>query len=318
MAVVARSFAKINLGLRIGPQRPDGFHQLLTVYQTLALHDRVRVDVTRGSGITLRCNDPAVPTDESNTCWRVTERVLKAVGVRGRVSIAIEKRLPVQGGLGAASSNAVATMLALERALKSPLEPEQRLRIAAEVGSDLPLFLVGGTVLGSGRGERVFPLEDLRSLAVVLVTPHLGVSTPAAFAAWDARKLTPGASSDRMDEFSRRVYAWLMGSHTGVPARGRDRAEALLLDLVRAGIDNDFERVVFPEYPELREAKRALERAGARFASLSGSGSTVFGLFPGPAAAAKAAGQLKANGLPAQATGTLGRQQYWKRLWAVD
>src|SRR5439155_4812545 len=135
------SFAKINLGLRIGPQRPDEFHELRTVYQTVALHDVIRVSVARGSGIEIRCGDPRVPRDETNTCWKIVERAMAALKVRGRVVIEIEKRLPVQGGLGGASGNAVAALIALERGLKKQLSGPQRLRIAAEVGSDVPLFL---------------------------------------------------------------------------------------------------------------------------------------------------------------------------------
>src|SRR5262249_42781571 len=157
------------------------------------------------------CKDKRVPCDESNTCWRVAERVLRSLKTRGKVRIAIEKNLPVQGGLGAASSNAVATMLALEKELKKTLPAEERLRIAAEVGSDLPLFLVGGTVLGIGRGEQVFSMDDLPSWPCVVATPEIGVSTPTAFADWDKQqppKLTGRNGSDRMDVFSRSVYEW--------------------------------------------------------------------------------------------------------------
>ncbi len=111
---------------------------------------------------------------------------MDALGAKGRVTIEIEKRLPVQGGLGGASANAVATLLALERALRKRLPQAERLRIAAEVGSDLPLFLVGGTVLGVERGEQVYPLPDLPAIPCVIVTPEIGVSTPRAFADWDA------------------------------------------------------------------------------------------------------------------------------------
>ena len=321
MAVAVRSFAKINVGLRIGAARPDGFHELRTVYQTLALHDVLRVSVGRGSGIEIRCGAGGVPDDESNTCYRIAERVLRATRQRGKVTISIEKKLPVQGGLGGASSNAVATLLALERALKQQLPPEERMRIAAEVGSDLPLFLLGGLVLGAGRGEQVYPLEDVPALPCVIVTPEIGVSTPQAFASWDrlntpAGKLTPPPASSTINGFSHSVFAWLSGSSTGVPSRtAGDRAEALLLDLVRAGIENDFERVVFPEYPELRDVKRALERVGARYASLSGSGSTVYGLFASKAEAAKAADRLKKDGIRAQATMTLTRREYWRKVF---
>src|SRR5580698_3837275 len=194
-----RSFAKINLGLGIGALRGDGFHELRTVYQTIALHDIIRVSVGRGSGIEIHCEDPRVPRDEANTCYRIVELALSALNARGRVIIDIEKRLPVQGGLGGASGNAVACLLALERALKKELSGPERLRIAAEVGSDLPLFLVGGTVLGVGRGEEVYPLPDLPAIPCVVATPDIGVSTPKAFADWDAqfpRGLKPGFSDD--------------------------------------------------------------------------------------------------------------------------
>ena len=110
MPVSVRSFAKINLGLAIGRRRDDGFHELRTIYQTVALNDVVRIDVQKGTGIEIRCKDPGVPDDESNTCWRVADRVLKAFKTRSKVIIAIDKRLPIQGGMGGASSNAVATM----------------------------------------------------------------------------------------------------------------------------------------------------------------------------------------------------------------
>src|SRR5580658_1077898 len=138
MTVTVRSFAKINLGLYIGAARADGFHELRTVYQTIALHDVIRVSVGRGSGIEIRCEDSRVPKDESNTCYRIVELALPALKARRRVVVEIEKRLPVQGGLGGASGNAVAALLALERSLKKELSGPERLRIAAEAGSDVP------------------------------------------------------------------------------------------------------------------------------------------------------------------------------------
>ena len=318
MTVNVPSFAKINLGLRIGTLRPDGFHGLLTVYHTIALHDVIRVSVVRGSGIEIRCDDPRVPTDASNTCYKTAQCAIDALKARGRVVIEIEKRLPVQGGLGGASGNAVATLLALERALTKRLPGPERLRIASEVGSDLPLFLIGGTVLGVGRGEEVYPLPDLPAMACVVALPDVAVSTPKAFRDWD--ELTPPAPSDRMLKFSREISAWLTAvpeggrRRSGVSARGGGRAESLLLDLVRTGIENDFEQVVFPQYPELREVKSVLERSGAEYASLSGSGSAVYGLFSSRGKAAVAAKKLAKRGTKAVVTTTLTRQQYWKRF----
>jgi 4-diphosphocytidyl-2-C-methyl-D-erythritol kinase len=327
------------------------------------------VSAGRGSGIEIRCADPRVPKDESNTCFRIVLKAMQALGAKARVLIEIEKRLPVQGGLGGASANAAATLLGLERALKKRLSSAEKLRIAAEVGSDLPLFLVGGTVLGAGRGEQVYPLEDLPAVACVVVTPEVGVSTPKAFAAWDglcgigmcgagalaregqghslgapsqnqaglrpagqpgaavptqtrttsseAMKLTVAEASDRMNLLGRGLSAWLSEPYSGAPSdflARRGRAENYLLELVRAGIENDFERVVFPEYPELSDGKLALLRAGAKYASLSGSGSALYGLFASREAALQGTARLQKQGWTAQATVTLPRRAYWRRI----
>ena len=327
MTITVRSFAKINLGLCIGPLRADGFHELRTVYQTIALHDLVHVRIARGEGIEIQCADPRVPLDSTNTCYRIAERVLAALGAKGRAVIEIEKRLPVQGGLGGASANAVAAMLGLQRALKKQLTGAEQMRIAAEVGSDLPLFLIGGTVLGIERGEGVYPLPDFPATSCVIAVPEIGISTPRAFADWDLRistnALTQRDPSHRIKKFGHELSAWLSsqglgsksGPVSGAPALRRGRVGNPLLNLVQAGIANDFEQVVFPQHPELFEVKCALEQLGAKYASLSGSGSTVYGLFGSRAAAEKAARSLKKRGIPAHVTSTLTRAQYWKRVW---
>src|SRR5882757_8484141 len=321
MTISLRSFAKINLGLYIGPLRTDGFHELRTVYQTIELHDRLRIRVTKGEGVEIRCADERVPKDSTNTCYRIAERTMAALEAKGRVIVEIEKHLPVQGGVGGASGNAVATLFGIEKALEKQLPGNERLKIAAAVGSDLPLFLVGGSVLGVEHGECVYPLPDLPAMDCVVAFPD-----------WDlhiAPKLTASDPSARMSEFGRTISAWLSGSTgtgkigsnrsrpvSGAPALGGGRVGNPLLSLVQAGIANDFEEVVFPQYPELHEVKSALEQAGAKYASLSGSGAAVYGLFGSRASAAKAVVALKKKGIKALATKTLTRRQYWKKLWA--
>jgi 4-diphosphocytidyl-2-C-methyl-D-erythritol kinase len=324
MPTTVRAFAKINIGLAIGALRTDGFHELRTIYQTVALHDSVHVAITPGSGIVVRCEGDGVPLDSSNTCYRMAERVMTALRASGKVTIEIQKKLPVQGGLGGASSDAIATLLAMERELGTELLFSEKLRLAAQLGSDLPLFLLGGTVLGVGRGEEVYPLPDLPSLLCLIATPAVRISTPQAFADWDAlkdtAKLTAPTTSDRINLFSAAVFpalnALIARSTSGVPVdENGGRAETPLLDLVRTGIANDFEQVVFPQHPELSEIKRLLERAGAIYASLSGSGSAVFGLFDQPGLVENAARQLQSNGVSAHATTTLSRQQYRQQMF---
>jgi 4-diphosphocytidyl-2-C-methyl-D-erythritol kinase len=336
MPLSVRSFAKINLGLRIGACRPDGFHDLLTLYQTIDWHDVIHLDLLPGSGIEIHCRNARVPTGSSNTCWQVAEQVLSALKAGCRLRIEIEKRLPVQAGLGAASSNAVATMLGIEKLLHASLSDAQRQQIAASVGSDLPLFLLGGTVLGEGRGELVHPLPDLPPLWLVVVTPEVSISTPKAFAEWDrvtqagqtrrirnAAELTPEYASDKIKLFHQTLERWLehVGIASGVPAQdGGDRVEGSpkwarsLLGLVRTGIENDFESVVFPQYPELSELKYRLYEEGAEYASLSGSGSALYGLFSQRTGAERAAHALRQRGVGTYLASFVTRDQYFRNL----
>jgi 4-diphosphocytidyl-2-C-methyl-D-erythritol kinase len=390
MATRVCSYSKINLGLAIGPLRPDGFHELATLYQTLALHDVVTVEAKPSTGesrITLTTNHPQVPTDACNTAWKMVELALKRANVTAEVAIHIEKNLPVQGGLGAGSANAAAALNGLEHELRLALSGTARMELAAEVGSDVPLFLLGGAVLGTGRGECVEAMPDLPATWCVVAVPEVGVSTPQAFRDWDERQtkgiaidesatLTSPAQPDRLEELSH-VYATVLrdgpadfgfipeteqkpdtsgivrgrspernqaGSGDGVPecadrhgeqtpeqgSTWNGLAENTLLALVRTGIENDFESVVFPQYPLLREIKRLLmgtpagvssgtpgDSSGTAFyAGLSGSGSALFGLYRSEADARAAQQRVQATGCKALLTETLPRQEYWRRMFA--
>jgi 4-diphosphocytidyl-2-C-methyl-D-erythritol kinase len=378
MATRVRSYSKINLGLAIGPVRADGFHGLTTLYQTLDLHDFVTITAKRAAetAISLTTNHRFVPTDGRNTAWRMVERCLARLGLAAEVHIHIEKSLPVQGGMGAGSANAAAALLGLERELEVALPAVERLHLAAEIGSDVPLFLLGGAVLGLGRGEQVVPMPDLPRTYCVVAVPSVGVSTPAAFREWDARRadesageserrvaerrgsgsishtnpeagLTSPPKLDRLQELSL-AYASL-SAKTGDSKPGtsgivrdhnsekkrdfpgdnqadalNDLAENTLLALVRTGIGNDFEEVVFPQYPSLRTTKRQLMGndldGPAIYAALSGSGSALFGLYrserDAKAAQLRVQSAVSEIGVQVFVTETVPRADYWDRMFA--
>jgi 4-diphosphocytidyl-2-C-methyl-D-erythritol kinase len=370
MPTSVRSFSKINLGLAIGPARADGFHSLTTLYQTLAAHDLVSLSAQAANAtrISVSSNDVQVPTDDHNTAFKAVRMALEALGVTAEIAIHIEKRLPVQGGMGAGSANAAAALIGLGRELAAlritPLSGVERLRIAAEVGSDVPLFLIGGTVLGVGRGEEVYPILDLPATECVIALPGIGVSTPQAFRDWDARhsagslernaeqetrapyaswnvepkqaaydSLTHPDPSSTLKRLSRSLASAFCEPHSsGVMAVGQDLAESSesranvfpgvmnpLLALVRTGIENDFEEVVFPQNPLFGEIKRSLAASdnpeqAALYAALSGSGSALFGLYGTEEAADAAAERLTRLGVRSMRTTTLPRAEYWRRM----
>jgi 4-diphosphocytidyl-2-C-methyl-D-erythritol kinase len=331
MSTTVRSYSKINLGLTIGPPRPDGFHALSTLYQTLDAHDLVTVDASPATttSITLTCNNARVPTDARNTAFKAVDLALSALNFTAKVHIHIEKRLPIQGGMGAGSANAAAALFGLEQelaALGAPILPSaDRLQIAAQVGSDVPLFLIGGSVLGLSRGEEVYPMPDLPQTWCIVALPEIGVSTPQAFRDWDARHvssaLTTIQASDRLDRLSRIFASALCEPHSsGVSRNAGGLAGNPLLALVRTGIENDFEEVVFPQSPFLGEIKRILAGSdlapeqSAVYAALSGSGSALFGLYPNLKAAELAEQRLAKAGIRSLRTKTLPRQEYWASL----
>ena len=343
MPTAVRSHAKINLGLGIGAPRRDGFHALTTVYQTIELYDVVTVTAKPAAttAIHLTSNDPRVPTDKRNTAWKMVELGLKILKQKAEVEIHIEKRLPVQGGLGAGSANGVAALVGLEAELNALLQGRmtQRLAIAAHVGSDVPLFLIGGTVLGLDRGQEVYPLPDIEPVWCVIAAPDLGVSTAQAFRDWDALCLADGltaaASKVKLNELSRAYASAFAGSiplgraesgSSGVLPFGENLAGPQESALVRTGISswiqNDFERVVFPQHPSLAEIKRSLAASGtpeaACIASLSGSGSALYGLYlargDAEAAQARLADQVLGVKVQCTLTRTLPRQAYWQQM----
>ena len=290
-----RAFAKINLGLKILGRRPDGYHEIRTVYQTVALHDRLRVSLRKDrKGVVVRCDHPAVPAREGNLVYQACELWREARKFRGGISVHLIKQIPAGSGLGGASSDAAATLLGLERLLGDPMQPARRFELAARLGSDVPLFLLGGRVLGCGRGQEVYPLEDFPRRKCLIVFPGFAVSTAEAYREADSR-LTKPAQGPNMFEFG----VWSQFSPYGWgPA------------------ENDFEQVVFAKWPELARLKSRLLRAGAEIASLTGSGSALYAVFASARKLARAS-KLIPRGWQVFLTRTLPRAEYQRLLFAV-
>lgn len=292
-AVWLRAFAKINLRLRVLGRRPDKYHEIRTVYQTVTLADRLEISISPHSvGIKIEINDPAVASGRKNLVYQACERWRRAGGFRGGVRVKLEKRIPAGSGLGGASSDAAATLWGLERLTGDRLSPAVRFRLAAELGSDVPFFLVGGRALGCGRGEEVYPLPDLARRPCLVIFPGFNQSTREAYRALDCQ-LTAAARPRSIDSFG--VWSQFPTEEWG-PA------------------ENDFEDVVFAKWPKLRSLKRQLLRAGAETVSLSGSGSAIYAIWEN-ARQLNAARRLVPAGWRGFAVRTLPRSEYLRRLF---
>jgi len=243
--LTVRAFAKINLDLQVLGVRPDGYHELRTTFQSIALSDTLTFTKTRGP-FRIECDDAALPLDRTNLIWKAAERVMRLMRRRDApsgVTVRVEKNIPIQSGLGGGSSDAAATLRALASLWRVRVSDAELRHAAAKLGADVPYFLEGGTVLGFHRGDLLFPLDDIPRAWVVVVVPEFGVSTKEAFGWWD-REGRPVVSAFRRTEAS-----------------------------------NDLQKVVSKHHPVVNKLVRTLQKAGASHASLSGSGSAVFGMF---------------------------------------
>ncbi len=263
------AFAKINLGLRILGRRADGYHEIRTVYQTISLADRLEVSLASRPGvIEVDTDAPDVPGGPANLVYKACERWREARATRRGIRLMIGKSIPAGSGLGGASSDAAATLVALERLTGDRLKLAVRLEIAAALGSDVPFFLFGGRALGCGRGEEVYPLPDLPRRHCLVVFPGFSQSTSEAYAAIDSQLSVDESPDSRLtaERLGRNIYSF--GKWPQFPWNDWEAAE------------NDFESVVFAKWPELSKLKRQLLRAGAEMASLTGSGTAVYAIFP--------------------------------------
>ena len=264
------AFAKINLRLEILGKRPDGYHELRTIFQTVSLHDNLKLKHSKNAGIALHVDgNPALSNEpvEKNLVYRAVQALRTELKDESGVEIELKKKIPAGRGLGGGSSDAAAAMLGYLRLTGKKLEIERLTAIGASLGADVPFFLQGGRALGIGRGDEIYPLPDIATKTILIVSPSgIHVPTPDAYRWLNAPELTKSAETSKLFKFC--TLAWSVQG---------------------TGLLNDFESAVFQHYPRLSEVKRGLLQKGATEALLAGSGSAVIGVFPSPAKARRAA-----------------------------
>lgn len=295
-SLILPAYAKINLDLRILGVRPDGFHNLRTVFQSLALHDVLTF--TRHIGaFRIECDDPKLPTDRRNLIWKAASLLWRTVGRRRGetpkdVVVGLRKRVPVAAGLGGGSADAAMALLGLSRMWDLDVDAPTLSRLAARLGADVPFFLVGGTALGLGRGDDIYPLADLPRTYVVIVRPKFGISSDEAYDWYDSEPRRVGREPARRP----------------LPDRWPEWAMTLR---------NDLEPAVTRHHPTIARIKHALTDAGAVVAAMSGSGSAVFGLFERLDAARRTSADLQRPGWQVVCSRTVTRSEYGQRLRPV-
>lgn len=294
MNLFVRAHAKVNLDLRVLGTRPDGYHELRTVFQSIELHDTL-LCVEREGPFAVACEAPGIPLDARNLVWQAAAALWTALGRPGAphgTVVTIEKEIPAETGLGGGSADAAAALALLSR-VWGGAPPGLLREVAADLGADVPFFLSGGTALGLGRGEEIYPLVDLPPHWVVIVTPPFGVSTAEAYAWYDEDRAA-GLREPREPQM--------------LPVPWPTRAARMI---------NDLEPPVVRRHPEIGALKAALRDAGAVAAAMSGSGSAVFGLFRSRIAAKRALGPVSTGGARALLTRTVGRGEYERRTRPV-
>jgi len=262
---LCKAYAKLNLGLRVLYKRPDGYHELRTVFQTISLADTLEISFAPARSVRIEMEGTSDIPD--NLAERAARLVLETAGKQGSVHLNLRKKIPAGAGLGGGSSDAAAVLLALPVLTGLRLSMEQLSNLAAQLGSDVPFFLYGGTALGLGRGEELYPLPDRPAEQALLIVPAIHSSTAEAYrdlsAGLASGSLTNPLLQNKLDSFRRAVWDGVLGDS-------------------KSPIINDFEGVVIARYPALAGIRERLRRAGATRVAMTGSGSAIFGIFDNP------------------------------------
>jgi len=291
------AFAKINVNLRILGKRDDGYHELDTIFQTVSLHDTIRISATENSEIAFSCDDRSLPADAHNLVVRAATALRDRVNPKKGARIRLEKRIPTHAGLGGGSSDAAATLIGLARVWELRITRQELSELAARLGADVPFFLYGGTARGTGLGDRIEPGEDAPETFLLIVKPNANISTADAYKALKKPALTSS------------------NSKTILPS---SEAKEFFDTSSFAALQNDFEAIAFALEPEIERAKAALLKAGAGASLLAGSGSAVFGIFDSEDAQRRAIQAIELEtGWRVFPCKTVGREQYQAALYSV-
>jgi 4-diphosphocytidyl-2-C-methyl-D-erythritol kinase len=249
-----KAHAKINLGLRVLRKREDGFHDIETIFHRINLFDELAIAPSQHA-ISISSDNTMIPTDENNLCWKAVELLRTEIGTELGASIHLKKNIPIGAGLGGGSSDAAAVLSSLPKVWNIMVEPSTLAATALQIGSDVPFFLHNRSAYAEGRGERLTFVKLSIPYWIVLVTPNIHISS-----AWAYRELS---AQKKLDVHAERLYDGATCRVAGI---------ATLMT-------NDFEEVVFEAYPKIADTKRRLRASGAAYALMSGSGSSVYGLF---------------------------------------
>ena len=267
------AYAKVNLRLDVLGKRADGFHELRTIFHTVSLHDNLTLRASHKPGISLTIQgNPALSQEavEKNLVYRAVDALRTELKLSSGVELTLQKKIPAGRGLGGGSSDAAAALLGYLQITRKKISKPRLIEIAASLGADVPFFLFGGRALGIGKGEEIYPLPEIPKCSVLIISPSdIHVPTPDAYRWLQAPDLASLTNSDK----AHKLYEFC----------------ALCWSTQGECLSNDFEQAVFQRCPRLGDIKRALLQRGASEALLAGSGSAVFGIFPSPAKARRAA-----------------------------
>ncbi len=281
-----RSFAKINLGLEIEGIMDNGYHRIKTIFQSIDLFDILDLEITE-SGIEVKGDREDIPWNEENLIYKAVKKFNEEFGIKKGVRVYVEKRIPPGSGLGGGSSNAACTLIALRKFFFQDLEMERLIKIASEIGADVPYFLHGGTCLGEGKGDLIKEIEDLENLNFFIVIPDIKVSSKEAYTEWDKSRLTFSPKKSNIKRLE----------------------EHIDLECLK----NDLEKIVFRKYKKLEEIKEKMKKEGFKKVLMSGSGSSIFGIIDDMDKIDELRGKFSLYRV--EVVRSIGRKEYWKRLF---